>query len=380
MYWNLNPSQFLMWAYSDKGSMAMDRLCCCSYIDAQACGEVETYDYYYFTSRKPTTVPTEWIDQELHEDNEKSTKADKDNDSNNKTSSPMELLSRPLSLAAVATRSISDCLKSGSSDNDKQEKTSSSDQPQHSSSPDSDVRVNSSSSFGSMTTISIDTSNNTNSTSNQENTSYGSQSTCTVNNTSTTKQHQRQQRQQHDFHLQRLDYEQREIGEAPTEEETVFDDDTSATYCSSSTSYQCGESKCNSSSPIKLIDMFLLHSRQRNRNKKTKNILKKMKKKNHDLELVDLTSKAPSAPPKHRHPTLPFSKRFASSAFHDDVSNLVQKQKRYRRNNYQQQQKQRQTDDEQDQQVVFNKMLRHIQAEGLVQLPHLRNSSMRYEC
>lgn len=59
MAWGLKSSSFLQW-YSDTSGIIIDRMCCCSYLDAQVCGDSEAA---YYRSRS-TTVPTEW----LHED------------------------------------------------------------------------------------------------------------------------------------------------------------------------------------------------------------------------------------------------------------------------------------------------------------------------
>jgi hypothetical protein len=61
MAWGARSSNFVEW-YSNKSFMILDKMCCCSYVDAQVCGEVPVDDYY---KKRSTTIPTEWIDDPL---------------------------------------------------------------------------------------------------------------------------------------------------------------------------------------------------------------------------------------------------------------------------------------------------------------------------
>jgi hypothetical protein len=48
--------------------MILDKMCCCSYVDAQVCGEVPVDDYY---KKRSTTIPTDWIlNPEFSEDDD----------------------------------------------------------------------------------------------------------------------------------------------------------------------------------------------------------------------------------------------------------------------------------------------------------------------
>jgi hypothetical protein len=57
MAWGLRSSNFVKW-YSNTSGTILDKMCCCSYVDAQVCGEVPVDDYY---KKRSTTIPTEWI-------------------------------------------------------------------------------------------------------------------------------------------------------------------------------------------------------------------------------------------------------------------------------------------------------------------------------
>ena len=57
MAWGPRSSNFVSW-YSNKSFIILDKMCCCSYVDAQVCGEVPVDDYY---KKRSTTIPTEWI-------------------------------------------------------------------------------------------------------------------------------------------------------------------------------------------------------------------------------------------------------------------------------------------------------------------------------
>jgi hypothetical protein len=59
MTWDLELSarRFLQWCSKNSDDI-IDRICCCSYLDSQVCGEVETRDHYNIRS---TTLPTEFI-------------------------------------------------------------------------------------------------------------------------------------------------------------------------------------------------------------------------------------------------------------------------------------------------------------------------------
>jgi hypothetical protein len=67
MAWGLHSSNFVKW-YSKKSCMILDKMFCCSYVDAQVCGEVPVDDYYM---KRSTTIPTEWIlNSEFSEDDD----------------------------------------------------------------------------------------------------------------------------------------------------------------------------------------------------------------------------------------------------------------------------------------------------------------------
>ena len=57
MAWGHRSSNFVRW-YSNKSFTILDKMCCCSYVDAQICGEVPVDDYY---KKRSTTIPTEWM-------------------------------------------------------------------------------------------------------------------------------------------------------------------------------------------------------------------------------------------------------------------------------------------------------------------------------
>ncbi len=67
MAWGPRSSNFVEW-YSNKSCMILDKMCCCSYVDAQVCGEVPVDDYY---KKRSTTIPTGWIlNPEFSEDDD----------------------------------------------------------------------------------------------------------------------------------------------------------------------------------------------------------------------------------------------------------------------------------------------------------------------
>ena len=361
MAWKVNPTHLLMW-YSNNGCKIMDRLCCFSYMDEQVFGEAESHDYYF--KRKPTMVPTEWIDD--YDDKENI-----DNDTN-KPISTMELLSRTKVIAAAATSTISLCLnntRDKNTNNDDGSKIPTNEQdkgcrPTISSSPTAVTSVSTSSSFGTMTTVRVNSKESQNNYScNSRNNSYDTQTTYPMTNTSTPQGQQQKQ----DHHRQQGnlfdddDDEEEEDYEQRNDDEDNDVDDMSKSYYTSSPS-QDKSSRCHSSpssSPSKLImDLFSSSCHGKNINTNTNR-----------LELVgDMSSSC-------NRPSISFSKRFASTEFHDDASNK-KKQRRYRRYQQREQQTQQKNQDRDD----FNKMLRHIQTEGLVHLPHLRTSNVRYEC
>ena len=362
MAWKVNPTHLLMW-YSNNGCKIMDRLCCFSYMDEQVFGEAESHDYYF--KRKPTMVPTEWIDD--YDDKENVV-----NDAN-KPISTMELLSRTKVIAAAATSTISICLNNtrDKNINDGTSKIPSNELDKGyrqtiSSSPTAVTSVSTSSSFGTMTTVSMNSKESQNNSScNSRNNSYDTQSTYPMTNVSTP---QGQQQEQDHYRQQGNLFDDDEDDDEQRNDEENDDDNDMSKSCYSSSPSKDKPSKCNSSpstSPSKMM-MNLLASSCQGNNMDNDN------DNNNNMNRLELVGDRSS--PCNR-PSISFSKRFASSAFHDDASN-TKKQRRYRRYQRREQENQQENQDRDD----FNKMLRHIQTEGLVHLPHLRTSNIRYEC
>lgn len=63
MTWTLESSDFMQW-YCDSSNEVIDKLFCCSYLEAQVCGEAEAY-----IQKRGTTLPSEWLyEDELRDD------------------------------------------------------------------------------------------------------------------------------------------------------------------------------------------------------------------------------------------------------------------------------------------------------------------------
>ena len=60
MVWQMRSSNFSRW-YCKSTGIILDRLCCCSYLDAQLRDELRSKEYF---DKRSTNLPTEWISDE----------------------------------------------------------------------------------------------------------------------------------------------------------------------------------------------------------------------------------------------------------------------------------------------------------------------------